>query len=413
MEQTTEGAREFDIFYIDYKDYYECICYPQTCAVDIPDYIHLNVTSEEHLFSSYLYEDFDRSFCDQNDITTTGRTALIAVYTLTITLALVGNIVTIRVLAAGSRAKLEMNKFLINLAISDIMMAVFCMPFTFVYALLRRWIFGEVLCPLIFFTQHLSPFVSIFTLTAIGIERYLAVVRPMGRHVSRPHTNVILLMIWAISASLSTVQLVLARVKKTDNSNNTIMWECDEWWNSSLHETVYEICILGITYVMPLGVLWYSYQRVAYVLWKRKLPGNANGKRDALHSRAKIKVIRMLVAIVLAFGICWLPINTFNLVISIKDEYRNSPYYHGSVIRVFLCAHWVAMAHSCLNPIIYTCLHDEFRRDFTHFRSICRRTVIRRGRSKRRSSTTQTTTTSLYLKSKYVATTHATVSESC
>ena len=71
----------------------------------------------------------------------------------------------------GKRSALNLRKFLINLAISDILLGVFCVPFTYTDFMLGRWIFPSWLCPAAQFIQILSVFVTAYTLTIIGIER--------------------------------------------------------------------------------------------------------------------------------------------------------------------------------------------------------------------------------------------------
>ena len=100
------------------------------------------------------------------------QTGLILLYTLTIILSVVGNIVVLIVLTSSKRSRTDINIFLVNLAAADLCMACFCIPFTFTRTMLGRWIFGRVMCPLALFMQVLSVGVSIFTNTAIGIDRY-------------------------------------------------------------------------------------------------------------------------------------------------------------------------------------------------------------------------------------------------
>lgn len=45
------------------------------------------------------------------------------------------------------------NLFLLNLAVSDLFLGVFCMPFTLVGMLLRDFIFGELMCKLLPYLQ--------------------------------------------------------------------------------------------------------------------------------------------------------------------------------------------------------------------------------------------------------------------
>ena len=84
----------------------------------------------------------------------TVRSLIIVVYSLTILLSVVSNIVVIIVLGFAARAKTDLNHFLVNLAVADLLSAVVCMPFTFVYIMNEDWVFGSVACPLVFFIQQ-------------------------------------------------------------------------------------------------------------------------------------------------------------------------------------------------------------------------------------------------------------------
>ena len=97
---------------------------------------------------------------------------LIVLYSLTATLSFVGNAIAIWVLCAGKRSSRELRVFLVNLSLSDITMALFSIPFTYTDFMLGRWIFYPGFCPVVQFMQLASVFVSVYTMTAIGIDRY-------------------------------------------------------------------------------------------------------------------------------------------------------------------------------------------------------------------------------------------------
>jgi hypothetical protein len=96
---------------------------------------------------------------------------LIVLYSLTAALSLIGNAIAIWVLMAGKRSSRELRIFLVNLSLSDITMAIFSIPFTYTDFMLGRWIFLPQFCPVVQFMQLASVFVSVYTLTAIGIDR--------------------------------------------------------------------------------------------------------------------------------------------------------------------------------------------------------------------------------------------------
>ena len=94
------------------------------------------------------------------------------VYTISTLSAIGTNFIVLLVYLLGHSAKTDLSKFLINLAIADFLMSTVCMPFSFVTALLKRWIFGEILCPIVLFKQVFAVSLSIYTMVAIGIDRY-------------------------------------------------------------------------------------------------------------------------------------------------------------------------------------------------------------------------------------------------
>jgi len=78
---------------------------------------------------------------------------LIAIYTFTILLAVVGNLLVIIIFIVSKRSRTDLRMFLLNLALADLIMAVFCMPFTFSYTMLHEWTFGPVMCTLVSLLQ--------------------------------------------------------------------------------------------------------------------------------------------------------------------------------------------------------------------------------------------------------------------
>lgn len=82
---------------------------------------------------------------------------LIWSYSLTAICALVLNLGTIFVLAHSERAiSTELWRFLVNLSVADIGMAIFCIPFTYTEVMFQNWIFPSLLCPVVNFAQLCS-----------------------------------------------------------------------------------------------------------------------------------------------------------------------------------------------------------------------------------------------------------------
>lgn len=82
----------------------------------------------------------------------TGRVQ-IPLYSVIFLLAVIGNSLVILTLVQNKRMRTITNLFLLNLAVSDLFLGVFCMPFTLVGTLLRDFVFGEVMCKLLPYLQ--------------------------------------------------------------------------------------------------------------------------------------------------------------------------------------------------------------------------------------------------------------------
>jgi len=77
----------------------------------------------------------------------------ILLYAIIFLLAITGNALVIATLAHDRRMRTVTNLFLLNLAVSDLLLAVLCMPFTLIPTLLKNFIFGKAMCTLIRYMQ--------------------------------------------------------------------------------------------------------------------------------------------------------------------------------------------------------------------------------------------------------------------
>jgi hypothetical protein len=99
-------------------------------------------------------------------------TILALLYGGTASLALVMNISAIIILIKKKRALADSRKYMMNLSATDISMAVFSVPFNYTDVMYGYWRFPLFMCPLSQFMNISTISNSIFTLIAIGIERY-------------------------------------------------------------------------------------------------------------------------------------------------------------------------------------------------------------------------------------------------
>ncbi|XP_054159999.1 tachykinin-like peptides receptor 99D [Oppia nitens] len=99
------------------------------------------------------------------------QSCLTGLYIGTAVVAIVANVLALTILITKKRSSADLRKYLINLAISDMSMAAFSLPFAYSDMMYGYWQFPLFWCPISHFISTCSVCVSIFTLTGIGIER--------------------------------------------------------------------------------------------------------------------------------------------------------------------------------------------------------------------------------------------------
>lgn len=299
------------------------------------------------------------------------RVVLITIYTVAAVLSVVGNVLVIAVFSVGKRSKSDLRGYLINLAVADLVMAVFCMPFTFTMTMLGHWIFSEPMCPVVLYMQTVSVTASVGTNMAIGIDRFYVVRYPLRSRVVRSRSKFVIGAVWLVSLTSSSIQLAVGKAQRREDNDGgsaaaaaaeeTVV-DCNEVWPhpNIVWRRVYTLFIFVFTYVIPLAILAGTYGVLGLRLWRRTVPGNADVTRDKQQIKSKRKVIKMLVTVVVLFAVCWLPLHVFMFIV----DFRHELIPNGTVLMAaYHTVHWLAMSNSFVNPIVYSFLNETFRLD--------------------------------------------------
>ena len=141
----------------------------RTETIDLSQ-ITFNLTEEE--IENYGINEFFKDFVKRERIFgPLTEYLLIGFYALFMASGVLTNSVIISIIIFNKKLRTSNNILLLNLFVSDLLLCVFCMPFTLLALIRRGWSFGLVMCKLIPFIQALAIFVSAATITAIAIDR--------------------------------------------------------------------------------------------------------------------------------------------------------------------------------------------------------------------------------------------------
>ncbi|KAL2097492.1 hypothetical protein ACEWY4_006699 [Coilia grayii] len=291
------------------------------------------------------------------------RVALWSVaYSTILAVAVFGNLIVIWIILAHKRMRTVTNYFLLNLAFSDASMAAFNTLINFVYATHGDWYFGESYCKFHNFFPVTSVFASIYSMTAIAVDRYMAIIHPLKPRLSAKATRGVIVCIWVLAVVLAFPLCYYSTIKVLPK--RTVCYPA--WPRSSEDSVMYHIIVAVLVYVLPLGVMAITYTIVGVTLWGGEIPGDTS---DNYHGqlRAKRKVVKMMIIVVVTFAICWLPYHIYFLVTGLHRPVTRSKY----IQQVYLSVMWLAMSSTMYNPIIYCCLNSRFRAGFKRAFSWC------------------------------------------
>jgi hypothetical protein len=121
------------------------------------------------------------------------------IYNVVFVAALLGNILVCYVVFSSPRMRTVTNYLIANLAVGDLLMALLCVPFSYISVLLQYWPFGEVLCHVVAPAQAVCVFVSAYTLVALAGDRYMAILYPLKPRLRRSQALIVIFIVWVIA----------------------------------------------------------------------------------------------------------------------------------------------------------------------------------------------------------------------
>lgn len=292
------------------------------------------------------------------------------VYGLTFLTGIIGNSLIVYSVMQFRRMKSLSNIFLASLATADLILIICCVPVKFAQLFSYTWTFGMFLCKFVHYIQNLSAICSVYTLTAMSIERYYAIMYPVEcRYIcTMSQTKRIITLTWIGSIILAMPVLWIQILLPVGEPNQRAYW-CIRDWDNELGWKTYELYMLTIILVVPLSIMSYSYAHICKRLWfvmnnrNTEFPLSSQQPTVYLDASANkmTQVIRMLIVVVVIFVLCWTPI----LVVNVLTAFKVLPTLnYGNLKAIRTTVHLLSYANSCVNPIIYGFMSRNFRASF-------------------------------------------------
>ncbi|KAL0965805.1 hypothetical protein UPYG_G00285940 [Umbra pygmaea] len=289
---------------------------------------------------------------DETSSSGLGQTAIKAaslfLWSIACVLGIPGN--TFVIWIAGVKMKRTVNTiWFVNLAVADLLCCI-SIPFSMADVLLNyHWPYGESMCKILPLVITLNMFASVFTLVIISLDRFALVILPVWAQNKRSLTTASLLccLAWILAFVLSLPSMIY-KGTVTDNMNMT---RCtyhqilDNSLSSQLAQRAIEathISRLVFGFLVPLLIITVCYLLI--------------GKRLSSSRFKSQKAFRIILGVVVAFFVCWLPYHTLGLVMEYGEEASENVARSLDPLAVAL-----AYVNSCLNPVLYVFMGQDFK----------------------------------------------------
>ena len=280
-------------------------------------------------------------------------------YCIIFVLGLVGNVFVVIALKRKKR-KTANDWFILNLTISDLLL-IACL-ISDVYLEVAKFSYNVFFCNVLRPLSTLAYFVSIFTITAMALERRQVITKPFHPKMEQKCTLLIIGGIWVL-AVIFTVPLPIV----TSPGLN----ECQEEWPEIVYQSIYTVVLAVLQYFLPLAIITAAYIQIVIYLWKEKASQqalNIQARDTTLRTARKdnIQAVKAVLTVVIFFAVCLLPSQLAWLLWEFgKANHKNiaKELLKFSPITSYL--------NSCANPIIYGTFMAYFRKELKVWLSQC------------------------------------------
>ncbi|KAB5577356.1 hypothetical protein PHYPO_G00208930 [Pangasianodon hypophthalmus] len=299
---------------------------------------------------NYILSELEFSVPCTSNLVAVNGTGVVIGYIVVFFLGLMGNSVVMFAVCTMKKHRTSTDVYLMHLAIADLLFSL-TLPFWAVYINESSWVFGTFLCKLLSGVQEAAFYSCVFLLACISIDRYVAIVKAT-QFLSKQHHVVRLVcgLVWLGATMLSIPVVVQREALSINNSEvlhcyeNVTAEKMDDW-RLGLRVLRH---VLG--FFFPLTVMMVCYGCTVGTLFRSR-------------NSQKHKAMRVILCVVLAFVICWLPNNVAVLVDTLMRGglVKDTCHSRDNLEVAMYITQALAFMHCAINPILYAFVGKKFR----------------------------------------------------
>uniref|UniRef100_G3T4R9 Opsin-3 n=1 Tax=Loxodonta africana TaxID=9785 RepID=G3T4R9_LOXAF len=248
------------------------------------------------------------------------------------------------------RLRTPTHLFLVNISLSDLLVSLFGVTFTFVSCLRNGWVWDTVGCVWDGFSSSLFGIASITTLTVLAYERYIRVVH--ARVINFSWAWRAITYIWLYSLAWSGAPLLgwNRYILDTHGLACTVDWKSNNSSDSSFVLFLFLGCL-----VVPVGVIAHCYGHILYSIRMLRCVEDLQTIQVIKILRHEKKLAKMCLFMIFTFLICWMPYIVICFLVV-------NGYGHLVTPTISIVSYLFAKSSTVYNPVIYTFMIRKFRR---------------------------------------------------
>ncbi|XP_061086027.1 relaxin-3 receptor 1-like [Conger conger] len=297
------------------------------------------------------------------------RAAIALTYAAVCLLGLLGNALALHLLRSRHRHRSQssITRLVMGLAVTDLQF-VLTLPFWAVdTALDFRWPFGRLMCKIVGTVTAMNMYASVFFLTAMSVARYCALasaLRAPSPRRAAGRARWASLGIWVLALAASLPHAVYSTtVRLSDEELCLVRFPDAGRWDPQLLLGLYQTQKVLLGFLAPLAVICVCYLLLLRFVLRRHAVGAPGPAGEPGCHRRRSKVTRSVTVVVLSFFLCWLPNQALTLwgVLIKFDLVPFSAAFYNAQAYAFPLSVCLAHTNSCLNPVLYCLVRQEFR----------------------------------------------------
>ncbi|KAL7728110.1 hypothetical protein ACLKA6_002250 [Drosophila palustris] len=286
-------------------------------------------------------------------------------YAIIFVAGVLGNLITCIVISRNNFMHTATNFYLFNLAVSDLILLVSGIP----QELYNLWCpnsypFTDGICILESVLSEMAANATVLTITAFTVERYIAICHPFRQHTMSKLSRAIkfIFAIWMTAFLLALPQAMQFSVVNQDDGYSCTM-------ENDFYAHVFAVSGF-IFFCGPMTAICVLYVLIGMKLKRSRLlqalPRRAYDANRGVNAQSR--VIRMLVAVAVAFFLCWAPFHAQRLMavygLSLINVCRCPESFNDYFHILNYTSGVLYFLSTCINPLLYNIMSHKFREAF-------------------------------------------------